>query len=424
MQTTRPKENHQATELKQTELRPPAAPPQKPASPLAIAAKSQAVRALLLVVLANLALVVTNPFKNVDPDSLPTLKSWVFWTTQDFAHQKPPAKVALLGSSLLMNSVWMQEAEHIQKPVDIVINHRTTYLESVLKSYIPTYSGPAFNFGLPGGMVSDDYMLSRTQFVGERIPKVVVLCLGPRDLMDTSFSCAGATTPFKYLERYTDTRDLLDLAYTSTWPKINYLLREAVYFVGKKWHSQIFVSESTKSLLKPEIENLSTKSPLNQKTDWDKQFAFYRSEVEKGVFIAKPNVQTVGFFDNGKDWKKRFKNPNDAMFKNQLTWLNMTVDLLHSKGVTPVIVNMPMSKLGLSVVPPGIYERHVSTLEKLAADKKLLYVDTMKEGKFEADDFTDYGHMDASGGKKIVDIIGRAMANDPTTRAILTGGGH
>lgn len=381
--------------------------------------QSQAFQALILVVLANLALVIINPFKNVDPDSLPTLKSWVFWATQDFARQNPPSKIVLLGSSLLMNSVWMQEAEYTQKDVDIAANHRTTYMESVLRSWLKDYSGPCFNFGLPGAMVSDDYMISRTQFVGARSPRVAVLCLGPRDLMDTSFSCAGATTPFKYLERYTDTKELLDLAYTSAWPKISYLLRESVYFVGKKWHSQVFVSESTKSALKPTLEKITVKSPLNVKTDWDKQFAFYRSEVEKGVFVAKPNVQTVGFYDNGKDWKKRYKNSNDPMFKNQLTWLNMTIDLLRSRGIEPVLVNMPMSQLGLSVVPPGIYERHVATLERLADEKHLLYVDTMKEGRFEAADFTDYGHMDASGGKKIVDIVARGMAADKKVRAIL-----
>jgi hypothetical protein len=38
------------------------------------------------------------------------------------------------------------------------------------------------------------------------------------------------------------------------------------------------------------------------------------------------------------------------------------------------------------------------------------YVDTMKEGKFDMKDFSDYGHMDASGGKKIVDIIGRSIS--------------
>jgi hypothetical protein len=69
--------------------------------------------------------------------------------------------------------------------------------------------------------------------------------------MDTSFSCAGATTAFKYLERFTDTKDLLDIAYTSAWPKINFMLREYIYFVDKKYHSQSVLGEQAKGALNP-----------------------------------------------------------------------------------------------------------------------------------------------------------------------------
>ncbi|MFA6208172.1 MAG: hypothetical protein WC714_01970 [Candidatus Obscuribacterales bacterium] len=390
----------------------------RPGSKLSVIGKSKVFQAAALVVLANLLLVVTNPFKGVDPDSLPTMKSWVFWTTQDYKQEVNP-KVVLLGSSLLMNSVWMQEAEHLQKNVDIVVNRRTKYLESVISKYMKGYEGTCFNFGLPGSMVSDDYMIARTLFDKDHTPKVMVLCLGPRDLMDTSFSCAGATTAFKYLERFTDTKDLLDIAYTSAWPKINFMLREYIYFVDKKYHSQSVLGEQAKTTLNPVFQKVAAPSAFNIKTDFDKQFAFYRSEVEKGVFIAKPNAQTDSFYDNGKDWKKRFKNSNDEMFDNQKIWLNKCLTEAKAKGITPVIVNMPVSELGIKFIPPQVYKRHVDTLIEMSSKYDCLYVDTMKEGQFDMKDFSDYGHMDASGGRKIVDIVGRSLANDPRTKAAL-----
>lgn len=400
---------------------------------LKLIAGSKAFQALLLVILANFLLVTLDPFKNVDPDSLPTMKSWVFWTTQDYLHQPAEPKVVLLGSSLLMNSVWMQEAEHTQKNVDIAVNHRTTYMESVLAKALksnaakdtavaapkPTSENICFNFGLPGAMVSDDYMVVRTLFKPQHTPKVAVLFLGPRDLMDTSFSCAGATTHFKYLERFTDTKDLLELSYQSAWPKINFLLREWIYFVGKKWHAQISTSEEIKQLLAPMLPYIGTKSRFNEKSEFDKQFAFNRSEVEKGVFIAKPNAQVVAFFDNGKDWRKRFKNSNDKMFVNQLTWLNMTIALLKAKGVEPVIVNLPVSQKGMTCMPGNIYARHVETLRATATAQNITYMDCMQEGKFEEADFTDYSHMDASGGKKIIDIAVAGMLKNPKLKNAL-----
>jgi len=292
----------------------------------------------------------------------------------------------------------------------------------MLSKYLPGSKGICFNFGLPGSMVSDDYMIARTLFDKEHTPKIVVLCLGPRDLMDTSFSCAGATSAFRYLERFTDTKDLLDIAYTSTWPKINFMLREFIYFVDKKHHSQSVLGEQAKSALNPVYQGVTGPSKFNVKTDFDKQFAFYRSEVEKGVFIAKPNVQTDSFYDNGKDWKKRFKNSNDEMFDNQKIWLNKTLAEAKAKGIVPVLVNMPVSELGIKYIPPQVYKRHVDTLVEMAAKYDCPYVDTMKEGQFDMKDFSDYGHMDASGGRKIVDIVAQFLASDSRTRSRLIDG--
>lgn len=252
----------------------------KPAPGIKVVLKSKVFQAAALVVLANLLLVVTNPFKGVDPDSLPTLKSWVFWTTKTSSGSKSQSGNARFIAFDELG-VDVQEAEHLQKNVDIVVNRRTRYLESVISKYIKGYEGTCFNFGLPGSMVSDDYMIARTQFDKGHTPKVMVLCLGPRDLMDTSFSCAGATTAFKYLERFTDTKDLLDIAYTSAWPKINFMLREYIYFVDKKYHSQSVLGEQAKGALNPVFAKVAAPSAFNVKTDFDKQFAFYRSEVEK-----------------------------------------------------------------------------------------------------------------------------------------------
>ena len=43
----------------------------------------------------------------------------------------------------------------------------------------------------------------------------------------------------------------------------------------------------------------------------------------------------------------------------------------------------------------------------------------MREGKFDMKDFSDYGHMDASGGKKVLDIIARDLTSSAQTRARL-----
>jgi hypothetical protein len=379
---------------------------------------SNAFVALLVVIGLNLAFLGFHPFLKADPDALPSARSWVWWASQDYLHHDKP-KVVLLGSSMVMNAAWLQEAAYTNKDVDFVVNHRSTYLESVIEKSIPGAAATSFNFGLPGQMISDGYMIGRAFFNGADKPKVVAICLGTRDFMDTSFDCAAGTKPFQYLERFTDTRDLLQLSMPNIWQRKNYYIKELVYFEGQKWPIQVTLSEKIKEILHPLVVAYCKPSPLDNQSDHDKRYAFYRSDIEKGVWVAHPTTP-YHYYDNSADWQRRHKNPNQQMFDNQLQWLELSLARCKKENIVPVIVNVPISPIALSLIPPQIYKRHVDTLQAVAAKYGCTYVDSNKEKTFVAQDFTDVCHMGASGGAKLLDVVAQAIVNDPAASRALT----
>lgn len=372
--------------------------------------------AVLLVVLANLVVSTIRPFDKVDPEALPSAKSWVYWATQEFLQKRDHPQVVMIGSSLVMNATWLQEAAHLNKDVDIVANHRTSYLESVIKKYLPAFNAQCYNFGLPGSMMSDDYMVIRALFRGEHKPAIAVIGLGPRDLMDCRFNCAASSKHFQYLERYSDTHDIVNLTMPQFWQRVNFVVKEFDYFVGKKWNLQIAAGETARNFFAPVIGSISREGPLEFSNESN-----YRLEIAKGVWIAHPSQASYFFLDNTAEWKRRHRRTNDDLFNNQARFLDLALQTCRREGIEPLIVNMPIMDASRNTMHPAIYPRHVALLKNMADKYNCVYIDTNELATFVPEDFTDTCHMDASGGRKLLDVVGAAIGQHAQLAARIAG---
>lgn len=379
---------------------------EKPKSFFSAIFRSASFYGLVLIVLANAFISIVRPFDKTDPEALPSAKSWVYWATREFMQTHDHPQVVMIGSSLVMNATWLQEAAHLNQDVDIVANHRTTYLESVIKRYLPGFNAQCYNFGLPGSMASDDYMVIRALFKGERKPAIAVIGLGPRDLMDCRFNCAASSKHFQYLERYTDTHDIVNLSMPQFWQRVNFVVKELDYFVGKKWNIQVASGETARRFFDPVISKLSRPGPLEYSNE-----ANYRLEIAKGVWIAHPSQASYFFLDNTAEWKRRHRRTNNELFNNQAQFLELALKQCRAEGIEPMLVNMPILESSKNAMHPEIYPRHVNLLKTMASKYNCVFVDTNELATFVPEDFTDTCHMDASGGKKLLDIVGTAIGN-------------
>jgi hypothetical protein len=378
------------------------------------------VGAVLLLLVINVVLISVNPLKSVDPESLPAARSWVWWATQDFKQRTNPPNVVLLGSSAMMHPVWLQEAAYRNKDVDLAVDHSSHYLESVIEKDAPGTHPNCFNFALPGSMVSDDYMILRAMLTGERKPEIAVIGLTPREFVDNKFNCAASSKHYQYLSRFTKTDDLVALSMPQLWQRSTWLMNDLVYFKGKSQHAKIAASEWLKTQLHPFLLNVPD-SPLNRTADLDRRFASWQQEIEKGVWIAHP-TGPYHYMEVAFDCIRRHKSPNNPLYENQKRWLEMCLEICRKEGIKPVLVNMPVTPEGRRLISPAILDRHLITLKSEAERWHCDFLNADIANYYENEDFTDWAHMDASGGEKVLRLIGEYIASRKGLVASLSSG--
>lgn len=359
---------------------------------------------VLIILVVNALLCTVQPFAKIDPLSLPATHTWTWWATQEYMKEKPVPELVLLGSSLLMHPVSRQDADYLGHSIDYVRHHRSLYLADRLQERFHKANITCFNFALPGDLVSDDYMVARALFKGEHKPRYIILGISLRDFIDNVVNCPGTTPPFRYLKRFFDIDDLVNLAMPKFWQQLDYRIGKVFYLWGKKLDLQVLLDQSTKNIGGPIVRVIGVPSLLNT-LDYRKHVpSDLHSEVEEGMAMVKPNLPDT-FDQNYQDYRRRCATANETMFQIQITFLNKIVDFCRRQNIQLIILNMPLTKENLALMPVGSYERYRTKISQTALEAGCPYVDLNNEKVFAHSDFYDTAHMNSKGGKKLLDII-------------------
>ncbi|MBX9723387.1 MAG: DUF1574 domain-containing protein [Candidatus Obscuribacterales bacterium] len=374
--------------------------------------QSSAVLGLLLVLVINGIFVLWKPLAKVDPESLPSARTWVWWASHDFLSQTKAPDVVLLGSSLMMQPMCLLDADYLKTDLDYVKHHQSLYMADALKNRLNlpnTTPFTCFNFALPGGMASDDYIVTRSLLLGERKPKVIVLALTLRDFADSGVRCAGATPAFRYLKRFTEIDDLVALAMPQFWQQFDYWFGKSLYTWGKKLDIQVALAQNTQQFLKPFIQ---TTCPASQLSNLDLERNMpsnLRSEVQEGMMIMRPNDKTA-FNDNTAEYRKRFRSRNEDVFATQQVFLEKLLQLAKDNDIKLLVVNMPVTQANLQLMPAGHYDKYISFLKSATKRENVAFIDLNGDERFLASDYYDTCHLRGTGGKKLVDAMVQEIA--------------
>ncbi|MBX9771889.1 MAG: DUF1574 family protein [Candidatus Obscuribacterales bacterium] len=373
--------------------------------------------ALIIVLALNLVLALANPLQKIDPENLPVGHGWAWWAANEYQKPDSTFNTVVFGSSAMMHPLWLGEATFRNEDVDLVVDHRSRCLEEAIKKGAPGTQPSCFNFAMPGAMPSDDYMIMKALFKSDKKPKLVVITLHPRDLMDNTFGSAATSRHYKYLSRFVDTRPLLELAMPEVWRRLVYQLEQTLFIKSKNHDIQLLASESIGSAMKPLLAHLP-KSQLDAKDNEDRKLAIYVDELQQGVWIAHPTAP-YHFINALDDCLRRFKKPNDAQFKNQTTWLKMCLSTCKQEGIQVLLVNTPVTDTVKQLMPPGTYERHLSTIQALSVEYNCPVLNANEATQYEQTDFTDWIHMNGDGGQKVLGCIGKFIADNQQLKASL-----
>ncbi len=384
---------------------------------------SKFIWAAAFVLLVDIAILFLNPFGKVSPTTLPSPHSWEWWRTQSFLSAPKAPDVVLLGSSLVMIPMPMLDADYTNKPFDCVHHDHSLYMEDKLAELLGSKRLSCVNFGLPGGMISDDYMVARYLLTGEKKPKVVVLGITLRDFVEHHVQYPATSHPFKYFQQFMDIDDIVELAMPQVWQRADYFWGRNFVLWGKRLQMQASADQLCKQAISP---LQSSQVAINPVTDAERNktlAAKLKAIAEEGEFMMEPHKLTL-FEDNTNEYRSRFKGDKEELYRAESAFLEKLLKLLRDRNIEVLVANMPLMPANLAVMPPGMYARYLATAKNFAAENDCQFLDLNDSNKFVITDFRDTAHMNGNGGKKFIDAVNEAIAEDSKLRVAITANGH
>lgn len=377
--------------------------------------------ALLFLLLLNACFSLAFPALKVKAAELPSTHCWEWWRSRSFLRQEHSPDVVLLGSSLMMIPVSVLDADYLHKDLDAVYHDHSVYMEEALARSGKTST--CFNFAIPGGMISDDYMIERALLLdGVKRTKLIVLGVTLRDFLESHVPCAASTNSFKYFRHYFDVDDIVELAMPEFWQRFDYWQSKLVYMVGRRLDLQVAFDQTIGAL----CNRIFGTSNEKAKNVPDQQLSAnvahnLKTEAEPGDFVLHAG-QIYPYEDNTNEYRKRFSSPNRKLFKTEAEFLKRFLSDAQNRDVKVLLVNMPLTAANMKLMPPGYYSEYLNLAKTQANQFACPFLD-LNDGKtFVVSDFRDTAHMNSSGGKKLLDAVVAFIIKDPALASVLTAG--
>lgn len=292
------------------------------------------------------------------------------------------------------------------KTIDSVTNHHSTcfesYAEKLLGKPIHTQS-----FAIGGQMPSDTCALFRAMTAKENARPILIWGVGPRDLVDSTFHDAASTETVRYLDRVCFPNDVLPES-KSAWKTIERQLEKGLYLYGNRSTLQCFQRQATEGLLNKTVgttfNTIQAPNALLKIAS-----AGQPEENSKGQWMAAPYKQKATrkpyWKDNSKEYSLRYRPFRVKTFENQSKYMQTFLQEAHTLGFPVLLVNMPLLKENIDLLPAGVYNQYIERLRILAKQNGAKFLDFNMPGMFCRSDFCDPVHLHGLGAQKFLRIL-------------------
>ncbi len=350
---------------------------------------------------------------NIAPTDFP-IRTWTGWAVEDFlSDRKGRPQVVFMGSSLVLVPVAGVDADYLKHSIDGSRHHQSQYFEDQFKR-ASGMQVKSFNFGLPGEMPSDAYLITKFLLKGEKRPDVIVYGVGPRDFMDSLLPSPAATDPYQYLNRFGDVTSHRHLIAPEWDQRLNFELAQFVYPYGHKFDLSVTTERIIAAALKEILPAPKTDKPFTIQ-DRRTLFPYYKQmEITSNEAFFRPTTPETRTFDNAnlKEYKKRYAHLNWRTFTHQMKFLADLMNTARERGTQVILVSMPITDLNRELLEKGTWNSYKKSLKVLAQSKDATFVDLGDSKQFALSDFMDTVHLHSGGGMKLLDIVAEKAARD------------
>lgn len=303
---------------------------------------------------------------------------------------KPRPTTVLLGSSLMMVPTWSCDKIHYGDTQSPTMHHHSRWLEELLKEKgLPNER--VISLALAGEVVSDAYIIADKLLIGEHKPDAIIFGVAPRDLMDNTLSAEALTPVFQRLVTIDDLSRLAGLSFSTMQEKADFVLGRILSLYALRGRLQtVPLAQFKRALVKVIGEGSecgdSQKKTLAQNfmTHTDKTWVWKKSKDE---------------------YKERYKCFSQPQFEKQQMYLNALLELARERGIKVILLNMPISKENVSLLPEGLYDSYFQAIRAAASAHNAVLVDLYQDGKYSNDYFYDTVHLNAIGAERFMSQV-------------------
>jgi hypothetical protein len=376
---------------------------------LAAIAGSYVCMAFAALVLTDVSARVASSAWPIDKYSSPN-RSWIWWATDQFRKQQERPQVVLLGSSLMMAALHGGDATYFNAPQNVALHHKANYLEALLaqKTHEPVNT---FAFAIGGQMVSDAYAITSTMLKGEHKPDTIVYGVAPRDFMDNMLASPASTETFRYMNRLGGLAEEALPARTTFWEKVEYGLERTSFLYDHRNDFVYLQNKYARSILAStlHIKDLDfVHAPFELR-----KIAMAQLPEDTGaneIMILPYNPARDKYEDNTPEYRSRYRSFNKKKFDTQLAFLDKLGNFCKQEGINLVLVNMPLTPANVQLMPPGLYDSYLASLQKACTTYGARMVDLNEPNTFQQNCFADSVHLNGHGGKLFFEQLADRLA--------------
>lgn len=309
----------------------------------------------------------------------PELRHYVAKVASFLASNRKP-QIVILGSSLMLYPATLCDLQmEGKKPVD---------LDWYAAIFMPEYMEAKFfqqqlktqcdktcdivNLGVASSLMSDHCMLLEAITAANKNPQLIVCGVAPRDFLDNN------QPDF----RLTPVRKLLSDIRPELFTTSDSRLQES--FLDRK----VLQIKRAVSCLRIQANDLFcqiTGRPSNDNA----------SKMVPGVAQFPPSKE--------KDlvvYKKVYTPINQERFVQQSDYLERLLQDAKKQNIQVVLISMPITPDNAHLLPPETMEKYNQTIKEMATKYQAHLLDLQQSSAYDAGDFIDSCHLNASGGAK------------------------
>jgi hypothetical protein len=344
----------------------------------------------------------------------PMYGTWTWWMARAFVNTSKNPDVVLLGSSQMNSPAWAADATLLKRGVDCLLHRDVLTMSGNLAGMAGVRkSVNVFNCALQGGVASDYYMIARALFQGDKIPRLVVIGVSPRDFIDNKLPAASSTEAFRFFSRFADSNQVASIAYTDPRDRLFAWLDWQVRSTPLRRISEIIESYAT-------AHAASVPAPSSGRSANELMAALYNThqQVKIGQWVVPPNMEPI-FVDNSKEYGSRYQNTHPESLPIQLAFFDEVLKSLNKLGCAVLVVGMPTVESNRQLLPAEFWTEYKTIVSSKCRSFGARWIDLSDSPEFVQADFVDTVHMNDRGGKKFFEkLAGIIAADQKLARAI------